>query len=237
MKTYIWIEDREGKASYIFWKAFFRELCSEVIVEGKKNNSELVKAVKALWNEEDKYIIIYDNSFDNMQVCLERSLLETCVSEKRNVYLMDIICFEYILLEFDKLIDWIYAPIDELRTKRSGVIRARNQLVEMMGDGLFDYKTIKEIIEYDKHLDKHNIEQLSAKLLYDLTRNTGVEVSKGTIGECWITSCCDWVDRQEDDICGLDDDRLSVANKMKTIYTDTSLREKFAEAGLEVPLC
>lgn len=52
------------------------------------------------------------------------------------------------------------------------------------------YKTIQEIIKYDNHLDNHNIEQLSAKLLFDLTRNTGFEVSKGMIGKCWIDSCC-----------------------------------------------
>ena len=94
--------------------------------------------------------------------------------------MLDIICFEYILLEFDKLIKWIYAPDDEFLVKRIKAIRARELLV----------KTIQEIIKYDNHLDNHNIEQLSAKLLFDLTRNTGFEVSKGMIGKCWIDSCC-----------------------------------------------
>ena len=48
VKTYLWIEDRIGKASYIFWTVFMRELCPDVIVEGKMNNRELVKAVKGL---------------------------------------------------------------------------------------------------------------------------------------------------------------------------------------------
>jgi len=33
------------------------------------------------------------------------------------------------LLEFNKLIDWIYAPEDEFREKRKGVITAREKLV------------------------------------------------------------------------------------------------------------
>ena len=32
-KTYLWIEDRIGKASYKFWTTFMHELCPEVIVE------------------------------------------------------------------------------------------------------------------------------------------------------------------------------------------------------------
>ena len=47
-KTYLWIEDRIGKASYKFWTTFMHEICPEVIVESKMNNRELVKAVKGL---------------------------------------------------------------------------------------------------------------------------------------------------------------------------------------------
>ena len=43
-----------------------KQLRPDVIVESKKNNSELVKAVKTLQDEENKYIIVFDNSFDNL---------------------------------------------------------------------------------------------------------------------------------------------------------------------------
>ena len=54
VKTYLWIEDRIGKASYIFWTVFMQELCPNVIVEGKMNNRELVKAVKGLNDKENR---------------------------------------------------------------------------------------------------------------------------------------------------------------------------------------
>ena len=98
----------------------------------------------------------------------------------------------------------------------------------------FNYKAIQEIIEYDNHLDNHNIEQLSAKLLFDLTRNTGFEVSKGSIGMCWVDSCCKWQERQENDICGLDGNRLSILDKMKSICVGTSLNNKFSNVGMEL---
>lgn len=104
MKTYLWVEDREEKSGYIFWKIFMGQLCSEIVVESKKNNSELVKAVKALRDNENRYVIVFDNSFDNLQVVMEQKLLRKYVKDKDNVLLLDIICFEYILLEFKDLI-------------------------------------------------------------------------------------------------------------------------------------
>ena len=233
-KTFLWIEDRKGKASYTFWENLMKQLCPDVIVESKKNNSELVKAVRALQDAENRYIIVFDNSFDNLQIIMEQKRLKKYVNEKENVFLLDIICFEYLLLEFKELIEWIYAPEDEFLQKRTRAIEARHKLVESLQNDNFDYKGIREIIEYDKNIEEHNIEQLSAKLLLDLTRNTGFEVSKGTLGECWIRSCCGWKERQEDDICGLEHSRLSVSDKMKRIYMGSSLKLQFLKVGLEV---
>lgn len=233
-KIFLWIEDRKGKAGYIFWENFMKQLCPETIVESKKNNSELVKAVKTLQDTANKYIIVFDNSFDNPQIIMEQKRLKQYAKERENVFLIDIICFEYILLEVKELIDWIYAPEDGFLKKRAGAIEARKKLVSSIQNGSFHYKEIQEIIEYDPRIEEHNIEQLAARLLFDLTRNTGFEVSKGTLGECWTKSCCEWEERQEDDICGLDHNRLSAFDKMKHIYEASSLKEEFLKIGLEV---
>ncbi|MCM1534709.1 MAG: hypothetical protein NC126_02155 [Clostridium sp.] len=235
-KTFLWIEDRKGKSSYIFWKTFMGQLCPEVVVESKKNNSELVKAVKVLEDTENRYIIVFDNSFDNLQIAMEQKLLRQCANQKNNILLMDIICFEYLLLEFKELIEWIYAPEDEFLTKRKQVIMAREKLVKTLESGALNYKDIREIVEYTEYIGNYNIEQLSAKILFDLTRNTGFEISKGKIGECWIKSCCEWKTRRDDDICGLDNSRLQVNDKMKHICEGTSLITQFQNIGLEVAL-
>lgn len=233
-KTYLWLEDRKGKSSYIFWKTFMEQLCPEIVVESKKNNSELVKAVKALKDTENRYIIVFDNSFDNPQVVTEQRVLRQYADNKDNVFLMDIICFEYLLLEFKDLIVWIYAPDDEFLVKRIKAIKAREKLVPAIKNGELNYKDIQEMVEYCEKIDSYNVEQLSAKILFDLTRNTGFEVSKGKIGECWIKSCCEWQNRMDDDICGLDSNRLQLSDKMKHIYKGTSLATQFQNIGLEV---
>ena len=212
------------------------QLCTDVELISKKNYSELVKSVKILDDIDNRYVIVFDNSFDNLQVAMEQKLLKQYADKKENVILLDIVCFEYILLEFDNLIEWIYAPDDEFLKKRAGVVSAREKLINSIESKTMNYKDIKEIVEYDEHIGEHNIEQLSAKLLFDLTRNTGFEVSKGKIGECWINSCCEWLEREEDDICGLDYSRLSIYDKMKSIYDGTCLKEQLHAAGLEVAI-
>lgn len=79
----------------------------------------MVKAVSILQDATNRYIIVFDNSFDNLQVVMEQKRLKKYVNEKENVFLLDIICFEYILLEFKELIEWIYAPEDEFLKKKS----------------------------------------------------------------------------------------------------------------------
>ena len=106
-----------------------------------------------------------DNSFDNLQVVMEQKLLKQYYVRKKNVVLMDIICFEYILLEFENLLDWIYAPNDEFLSKRASAISAREKLITC--------------------------------------------IDAGSI-------------------------RLSVYDKMKSIYEGTSLKEQFRASGLEV---
>lgn len=235
-RTFLWIEDRKDKAAYIFWNNFMRQLYPDITVESKNNNSELVKAVRSIDEICNRYIVVLDNSFDNLQVIMERHLLRQIADRKKNVVLLDIICFEYILLEFQELLSWIYAPNDEFLKKRADAIAAREMLVNSISSGVLNYKEIKEILKYDEHIDNHNIEQLAAKLLYSLTRNTGFEVSKGSIGDCWIKSCCEWGHRMNDDICGLDYHRLTVYEKMKRIHEGTSLKKKFLAAGLEEAL-
>lgn len=82
-KIYLWIEDRKNKASYIFWETLMKQMKPNVIVESKNNNSELIKAVKTLVDNENQYIIVFDNAFDNVQVCMEHKKLKKIVEMKR----------------------------------------------------------------------------------------------------------------------------------------------------------
>ena len=71
--------------------------------------------------------------------------------------------------------------------------------------------------------------------MFDITRNTGFEVSKKSVGPCWILTCCEWNERAEDDICGLNEARISVRGKMCQIYNHSEdLVKEFKAVGIEV---
>ena len=91
IKTYLWIEDRVGTASYKFWTTFMHEMCPDVIVESKVNNRELVKAVRGLTDKENRYIIALDNSFDNVQVYMEQKIMKEAVAIRNNVFILNFI--------------------------------------------------------------------------------------------------------------------------------------------------
>lgn len=102
-----------------------------VILESKENNSKLLKAVMNLTDKENTYIVVYDHSFDNKQVIRERKILKEQLQGKTNIKELNISCFEYMLLKFEKLIEWIYAPEDEFLQKRHKIVIAREKMEEV----------------------------------------------------------------------------------------------------------
>lgn len=77
-----------------------------------------------------------------------------------------------------------------------------------------------------------NTEQLSSKLLYSITRNTGFETDKGHLGKCFFVDCCDWKERQSDDICGLASNRKNKNKKLNDIVEHSILQQEFQKVGL-----
>ena len=144
MQIFLWTEDAEEKAGYIFWKTLMDTLFPEIIVESKQNCSELLKAITNISDDENKYIIAMDHSFDNDQVMREIIRLKKICAKRKNVYELNIISFEYILLEFKYLIEWIYAEEDDFREKRKHIINVRSKLISAISCKE-DYKTIDEI--------------------------------------------------------------------------------------------
>lgn len=229
MSTYVWCED--SRSGYEFWKKVFETLYKDYIVESKKNNSELCRAVSKLEGDENRYYILMDNAIDNPDVLRETQRLYVSLKNKKNVAIIKIHSFEFVLLSFHMLEDWIFAQEDELKEKRAKLIELKNLFVSIICDGGNGEKlaSLKEELEV---AESFNTEQLSARILYEITRNTGFETSKSKIGDCFMVNCCDWNERKEDDICGLDDKRITSEEKIRTIYEYSVLKDSFAKAGL-----
>lgn len=108
---------------------------------------------------------------------------------------------------------------------------------ELLGYGIYNSDDIEAFIKvYNQPGKQDNVAmgKMTSVLKPVADRYTGFEVSKSSIGECWIRSCCDWSGRQDDDICGLDNSRLDLYDKMKHILAETCLSSEFRRLGLEV---
>jgi hypothetical protein len=226
----VWCEDTGS--GFAFWKKLFASLYKDYIVESKKNNTELCKAVSRLKSdEENMYYVLMDNAIDNPDVLRETQRLYYSIKGKNNVAVIKIHSFEFVLLSFRMLEDWVFAKEDDLKKSRRNLLDFKTEFVSIICNG-GDAASLSEMKKAASYSDKLNSEQISAKLLFEITRNTGFETDKGKLGDCFTVSCCEWENRQSDDICGLDDRKLTSDEKLKNIFDNSILKDSFAGAGL-----
>ena len=161
----------------------------------------------------------------------ETQLNNSRLAKKAGKITIKVHSFEFTLLSFEYLENWVFSEDDELKERRSNYIAAKNSFIKLVntGDNADELNKFRSVYDFS---DKYNTEKIAAKLLYEITRNTGFETDKSKIGKCFINSCCEWSDREDDDACGLDNSRLNANEKMKEITYHSILNAAFKEANL-----
>lgn len=224
MGRYLWCED--SASGYQFWCFLCKFLYPDVIVESKKNNTRLRKAASQIQNDGNDYYLLIDNALDNPDVSREIKILKRDTSAKPNVHIMEIHSFEYALLSFELLEQWVFAEKDPLKEQRRNLIENSKLFVKMNSKIRPAEDQIKLFENEEEYKDKMS-EQIAAKLLFAITRNTGFETDKGHLGECFVVNCCEWNSRQSDDICGLDNNRITDAEKAGLLVERSILKQVF----------
>lgn len=222
MKTYLWCEDT--RSGFEFWKYLMQVKSQECIVEGKNGISGLRRDVARISNSTDRYYLVVDYAIDNPDVLREVNAITRAVRGKPNITLVKIPCFEYILLSFALLDKWVFAEQDDLREKRKPLLKIKNEIVKMIEEGTDSPDSDGSSAANDYlNENSYNIEQALSRLLYEITCNTGFETNKSKLGECFYINCCDWTRRADDDICGLDESRISAYEKTELIIKNSVL--------------
>ena len=229
MSTYVWCED--SGSGYAFWNTVFKIMYPEFIVETKNSNTRLNKAIRQISDDNNLYYVIVDTVLDNQDVLRELERLKRSIIGKNNIKVIKIHSFEFSLLSFEFLEKWVFAENDDLKEQRKDKLEAREKLVKLISDGgtADELSLFKSVYQYQS---KMNTEKIVAKLLTEITRNTGFETNKKQVGFCFVNSCCEWDDRQENDLCGLDDKRLSVSEKIEQMVNHSILQAAFQEVRL-----
>ncbi|MGN0485588.1 MAG: hypothetical protein ACI4HI_18775 [Lachnospiraceae bacterium] len=232
---YLYTED--SKSGYAFWKFICDTLFQDTIevrnLGEHSNSTKLLEFVYNITDRENTYLISYDLSFDNKSVMESYVEVQEYLEENQwnNIIFLDFISFEYILLTFNKLIEWCFSENDFLKEKRSNLLKCREDLINLKSE-ISDYKGFDCLRNFICEHNISNIEQCCSKLLYAILRNTGFEIRKGSFGECWYVDCCEYSKKEDDDECGLSELLPTAGYKALEIYRGSCIKQRFDELGL-----
>lgn len=183
---YLWTEDTG--AGLHFWKLvnqiFFD---NEFTVESKGSNQGLLDAVLDLnIKGDDKYYIAFDYVVDNQDIRNKYRMLKSITDKSEGkIVILDMICFEYLILAFDKLVEWT-------GTGKTDKIKIREEVLTAVEDHRIDLSRIddKKTLQYLAGFKRYSTERVMKSLVGEFTQNEKWSVKGTLMGECWYKDCC-----------------------------------------------
>ena len=183
---YLWTEDTG--AGLHFWKLvnqlFFD---NALVVESKESNQGVLYSLTSLnAKEEDEYYIAFDYVPDNQDIGNKyRQLKQLVEKSEAKIIILDMICFEYFILAFDKLVSWT-------GTGKTDKIKMREDILAAIEDHRIDLSKIKNqtIMQYLSGFKRYSTERVMKSLVGEFTQNEKWSVKGLLMGECWYKDCC-----------------------------------------------
>ena len=183
---YLWTEDTG--AGLHFWKLvnqlFFD---NALVVESKESNQGILDSLTSLnAKEEDEYYIAFDYVPDNQDIRNKyRQLKQLVEKSEAKIIILDMICFEYFILAFDKLVSWT-------GTGKTDKIKMREDILAAIEDHRIDLSKIKNqtTMQYLSGFKRYSTERVMKSLVGEFTQNEKWSVKGQLMGECWYKDCC-----------------------------------------------
>ena len=183
---YLWTEDTG--AGLHFWKLvnqlFFN---NALVVESKENNQNLLDALLDIdMKEDDKYYIAFDYVVDNQDIRNKYRMLKSMENKAEGkVIILDMICFEYLILAFDKLVEWT-------GTGKTDKIKIREEVLSAIEDHRINLSKIEDekTLQYLAGFKRYSTERVMKSLVGEFTQNEKWSIKGSLMGECWYKDCC-----------------------------------------------
>lgn len=183
---YLWTEDTG--AGLHFWKLvnqlFFDH---SLAIESKESNQGILDALSDLEIKEgDEYYIAFDYVVDNQDVRNKYRLLKSIAEKSEGkVIILDMICFEFLILAFDKLVQWT-------GTGKKDKIKIREDVLFAIEDHRINLSKIddEKTLQYIAGFKRYSTERVMKALVGELTENEKWSVKGSLMGECWYKNCC-----------------------------------------------
>ena len=194
---YLWTEDTG--AGLHFWKLinqlFFD---NELAIESKESNQGILDALLDLEiKTDDKYYIAFDYVVDNQDIRNKYRLLKSIAEKsKGKIILLDMICFEHLILAFDKLVVWTgTGKTDKIKIREEVLSAIENHRINL--SKIDDEKTL----QYLAGFKRYSTERVMKSVVGEFTQNEKWSVNGSHMGECWYKDCC--VSEHQDSLrCG-----------------------------------
>ena len=183
---YLWTEDTG--AGLHFWKLvnqlFFD---NALVVESKESNQGILYSLTSLnAKEEDEYYIAFDYVPDNQDIRNKyRQLKQLVEKSEAKIIILDMICFEYFILAFDKLVSWT-------GTGKTDKIKMREDILAAIEDHRIDLSKIENqtTMQYLSGFKRYSTERVMKSLVGEFTQNEKWSVKGTFMGDCWYKDCC-----------------------------------------------
>jgi hypothetical protein len=183
---YLWTEDTG--AGLHFWKLvsqlFFD---NELVIESKENNQGILDALSDLtMKEDDEYYIAFDYVLDNQDIRNKYRMLKSIAEKSEGkIIILDMICFEYLILAFDKIVAWT-------GTGKTDKIKIREEVLSAIENHRINLSKIKDenTVQFLAGFKKYSTERVMKALVGEFTQNEKWSVKGSLMGECWYKDCC-----------------------------------------------
>ena len=183
---YLWTEDTGAGLHFqkLVNQLFFD---NALVVESKESNQGILYSLTSLnAKEEDEYYIAFDYVPDNQDIRNKyRQLKQLVEKSEAKIIILDMICFEYFILAFDKLVSWT-------GTGKTDKIKMREDILAAIEDHRIDLSKIKNqtTMQYLSGFKKYSTERVMKSLVGEFTQNEKWSVKGQLMGECWYKDCC-----------------------------------------------
>ena len=134
----------------------------------------------------DEYFVAFDYVVDNQDIRNKYRMLKSITDKSEGkIVILDMICFEYLILAFDKLIEWT-------GTGKTDKIKIRDKVLAAVENHRIDLSRIvdKKTLQYIAGFKRYSTERVMKSLVGEFTQNEKWSVKGTLMGECWYKNCC-----------------------------------------------
>lgn len=183
---YLWTEDTG--AGLHFWKLVSRLFFDNaLVIESKESNQGILDALSDLsMKEDDAYYIAFDYVVDNQDIRNKYRILKSIAERSEGkIIILDMICFEHLILAFDKLVEWTgTGKTDKIKIREEVLSATMNHRINL--SKIDDEKTLQYIAGFKRY----STERVMKALVAELTENEKWSVKDSLMGDCWYKDCC-----------------------------------------------